>query len=64
MPQHQKPDPPHFNDHTALVLLFSLLCAIGAGFLIHAETHSLPMAVLTGGAAFVAAWSFWDRVIG
>jgi hypothetical protein len=52
-----------FSVRDALVLLISIITGVAAGFLFHAGTHSVPLAILTGGAAFAAAWKFFDSLI-
>lgn len=63
MPSTPTNNPKHFSVRTALVLLLALLCAVAAGWLFFTGTHSASLAVLTGGAAFGGAWTFFDHVI-
>jgi hypothetical protein len=53
----------HVSVRTAILLLFSLAIAVGAGLLLYAATQSVPLAVLTGGTAFAGGWAFLDRII-
>jgi hypothetical protein len=52
-----------FTVRDALVLLLALITAVAAGWLFYAATRSVPLAILTGGAAFAAAWKFFDSLI-
>jgi hypothetical protein len=61
-PPPNNPDK-HVSVRTAIVLLFALVIAVGAGLLLYAATLSIPLAILTGGTAFVGTWAFLDRII-
>lgn len=47
----------------ALISLIAVLIGAVAGWLLYLATTSVPLAVLTGGAAFTKAWLFLDATI-
>ncbi|PRY45970.1 hypothetical protein [Umezawaea tangerina] len=53
----------HFSVRTTLLVLISGICAVSGGWLFHAGTQSVPLAVLAGAGAFVASWTFFDNLI-
>jgi hypothetical protein len=58
-----KPNRPPLTLRDALVILLSLLVGVAGGYLFYLGTHSVPLAILTGGAAFAAAWRFFNAFI-
>jgi hypothetical protein len=64
-PQQSTPEPAKpFTVRTAFVLFLALMAGVVAGFLFYSATHSVGLAVITGGAAFAGGWRLFDRLIG
>ena len=53
----------HLGQRTAVLLIFAVLCGIGAGLLVCAGGGHWAIAVLTGGGVFGGAFGFFDRLI-
>jgi len=62
MPKQPKKTPVLTTRH-ALICLIALLIGASAGGLLYLATESVPLAILTSGAAFVKAWQFFDSTI-
>lgn len=58
-----EPNPKALTLRYALIMLLALITAAVAGGLYWLATKSVPMAILTGGGTFGAAWVFFDRLI-
>jgi hypothetical protein len=54
----------HFSPRTALIGLSAVFVAIIAGLLSYASHHPLATSVVTGAAALVGAFVFFDKIIG
>jgi hypothetical protein len=47
----------------AVIAVLAFLTGVAAGVLYWLATVSIPMAILTGGAALGTSWVFYDRLI-
>jgi hypothetical protein len=54
---------PLLSQRSAFVLTLALLVAIGAGVLLYAAHHSIPLAVLGAGGAFGVALPLFNSMI-
>lgn len=59
----QRPDPKPLTARYAVVFVMAFVTAIVAGGLFRVATSWIPLAVLTGNAAFVESWRFYDRLV-
>lgn len=54
----------HLSPRTGLIVLYAFIVAVLAGTLAFLGDHRLAASVAVGGAAFVTAFMFFDKIIG